>query len=245
MKKKLKKHEGLITVFGALIVFATFVVKDAIRDKYKDWADSIDNAEVHYKIAADLMTLHKDLRKNLDATRELRNEVQGKHKNKDISFNVVELELEQRELSDAGAEIENISILVRKLAKHDDEQKTIDHLRDDMGLVRDFIKDKDVLNYEENTGEKLNPNDKTDWNKRVALDFARIAAERVKDNGAFGADLLKELEEKTVARAKQERDRYKNLDESFTGWSYVLFAFGWGVGVLGKWAGIKDGNDSE
>ena len=244
MKQRLKKHEGLVTVIGALIVFATFVVKDGIRDRYKDWADSIDTAQVHYKLAAELMDLSKGLRENLDDSRALRREVyELKHKPRPRSgeANLMMVEFEQRDIGDAGAEIENISILLRKLPKHDEEQAVLDHVKKDMELVKVWIKDKDKLNYEENTGENFDPNDKTDWNAKVAEDEARIQAEKAKD-GQFGGILLQNLQEKIIAKANAERDHYKELDESFKWWSYGLFALGWGIGLLAKWAGIKEGD---
>src|SRR5947209_6049165 len=61
MKSKLKRHEGLLTVIGALIVFATFIVKDTIRERYKEWAESIDSAEVHYKLASELGAANKGI----------------------------------------------------------------------------------------------------------------------------------------------------------------------------------------
>ena len=40
----LRKHHRSVTLIGAIIVFVTFIVKEALRDHLKDLVDSIENA---------------------------------------------------------------------------------------------------------------------------------------------------------------------------------------------------------
>lgn len=51
LKKRLsfvRRHRDAITLYGALIVFATFVVKDGIRDFMKENVSGLDSAEILY-----------------------------------------------------------------------------------------------------------------------------------------------------------------------------------------------------
>ncbi len=48
-----RRHKRALTIVGALIVFATFVVKDGIRDDLKDRLDTINQAETTFNIRQD------------------------------------------------------------------------------------------------------------------------------------------------------------------------------------------------
>lgn len=58
----LNNHQRAVSTTGALIVLATFVVKDAIRDHVKDTVDTLDSARSVYEIHADNQHVYDELR---------------------------------------------------------------------------------------------------------------------------------------------------------------------------------------
>lgn len=58
----LNNHQKFISTLGALIVLATFIVKDAIRDHVKDTVDTLDSARSVYEIHADNQHVYDELR---------------------------------------------------------------------------------------------------------------------------------------------------------------------------------------
>lgn len=70
----LKKHNRLVTFVGALIVFTTFVVKDAIRDELKSTVDDEKSAEAMFfdwSRQDDTDQMLNDVEKRLDALDEV------------------------------------------------------------------------------------------------------------------------------------------------------------------------------
>jgi hypothetical protein len=243
LKAALKKHEGILTLIGALIVFGTFIVKDTIRERYKEWAESIETAEIHYKLAAELTDTKKEIRELLDEFRFVRKdiyELKRKPKPYHRDAEIFMVELGQREILNASAEIENLSMLITKLPTHEVEDVTLVHLKRDMLLLQGLMQAKDQVNYEENTGEKLNPHDQTDWHKEEEKRDEALRKEKDKDNGLFGGFLLEKLKKDTLVRAVSERDKYESLNSFWKPFSFVLFGLGWGIGLAAKWAGIKE-----
>src|SRR5690242_14835307 len=46
--KWIRRHHRILTFAGAVIVFATFIVKDAIRERLRDLSESIKEAQTDY-----------------------------------------------------------------------------------------------------------------------------------------------------------------------------------------------------
>lgn len=53
-KSRLEKYKRFATVIGALIVFVTFVVKDAIRDRVKETVDAFQAADYQFTESSDV-----------------------------------------------------------------------------------------------------------------------------------------------------------------------------------------------
>lgn len=51
---RFEKYKHLLTVIGALIVFVTFVVRDAIRDQVKERVDSLGAADYQFTESTDI-----------------------------------------------------------------------------------------------------------------------------------------------------------------------------------------------
>jgi hypothetical protein len=53
LKRFVHKHDRLLSVFGALIIFLTFLAREGFRDELKELLDSIDAAESVFMIRSD------------------------------------------------------------------------------------------------------------------------------------------------------------------------------------------------
>jgi hypothetical protein len=56
-----KRHGKWVSFIGALIVFSTFVVKDAIRENLKNLVDSLASAENNFAIREDSALLSTEI----------------------------------------------------------------------------------------------------------------------------------------------------------------------------------------
>lgn len=100
----LRKHNRVVTLVGALIVFATFVFKEALRENFKDLADSVERAEDSYDIRNEMKvtsdSLRAVLREETDAIRDL---IKNPRAGDDIDTKLYYLRA-RRELTDPFAE---------------------------------------------------------------------------------------------------------------------------------------------
>jgi hypothetical protein len=58
----LKRHPGLITVFGAAIVFFTYVVREVFREGAHGTKDSYDRAAASFTLVDDLISISDRVR---------------------------------------------------------------------------------------------------------------------------------------------------------------------------------------
>lgn len=59
-RKFLRTHKQWLVFSGPLVLFATFITKDVLRDNYKDLSDSVGVAESVFLIRDDVQTLKSD-----------------------------------------------------------------------------------------------------------------------------------------------------------------------------------------
>jgi hypothetical protein len=61
LKAILRKHSQLVTFFGAFIVFATFMVREEIRESLKDLVSSVETAQTVFASRRDTSTIAEQL----------------------------------------------------------------------------------------------------------------------------------------------------------------------------------------
>jgi hypothetical protein len=221
----LHKYKGWVVFLGALVVFATFVIRDGIRENYKDFLDAVDAAEGVYLIRQDLRELHELINRTgwIVNSRSLPLTAPPTLDTRINSFqNGLSAEYEGRKL--LTLTLDNASSLARKLADpkasatagelnrafHANE-KTIDDLWD--AWVR--------------AGTQRAP---TDQDKEQFL--AKANAWHTESNKL--TDDIYEFSDKIFEEAKKEVElsevRYKWSNR----FSYALFALAWGLALVGK-----------
>src|SRR5262249_42593513 len=63
------RHRRTLPAIGAFIVFATFVSKEGLREKFRDLADSVDRAESLYLLRSDIKTASYEVHADTDPLR--------------------------------------------------------------------------------------------------------------------------------------------------------------------------------
>jgi hypothetical protein len=216
----IRKHHKLMTFFGALIVFVTFIVKDGIRDHLKDQAASIDSAESLFIITKN-MRVPPDVAKRLDGV--------GKIKFDDVLDRAFAVMTDVANYAEAS--VQTSSRLLNSLPGKVEEEQKLASLRE--RLYSDHTKmqfkhvsllDSRIIN--EGTKNKVVvPNDILDEMSKLMVDSDE--ATRIGDQLLLRAE---EMKDKTAKRYR--------IASIASNWLYTL---GWGLGLIGRIYGVAGG----
>jgi hypothetical protein len=117
-----KRHTRRLSMVGALIVFTTFVVKDAIRDSAKETIDSLDSEEAVFAIRNDSLNMFLELNGISEHVDQVWDTTPGRAKflRKNAKGSLGTDYDKQREFDDQiHAELENVKRLVIKMPHSD------------------------------------------------------------------------------------------------------------------------------
>jgi hypothetical protein len=241
IKRTIKKQSSWITVLGAAVVFAMFVVKDAYRDELRDVANSISEAQRFFVIDASFMSVDKRLQVIQNAVgRSPKSDMKQPVTldNIDDWMMVTTLEDDQKQIAPRIAgELESIGELLRDIP---DQKEDSDHLAQISIELNVEAVDADNLIHKD-WGKNA-----TAGKKKEILSLQESVPMRVMSDRSTLADLdkrTKKLYQKAFLDANLERlEREKRLRQATIA-SYVLYPLGWVIGLLGKLYG--DGESSE
>jgi hypothetical protein len=76
--KWLRKHKTTFILVAVLTVFSSFIVRDALREEYKDMSDSLARAEDNYEATMNTAALRGDLFSVHDQIRDVNNAIESK-----------------------------------------------------------------------------------------------------------------------------------------------------------------------
>jgi hypothetical protein len=227
----LRAHrKDILVVFGALIVFIGFVVKDAVRDRLRDSVDSLEKAEMDYV-----------------------NE--GQHLAISSALDSAEHNKEADDLPKTSPAVRNRNDPVFRFdvrtAKED-----LGLLDSELNLTENLInvlKPSELLDYK----DSFDPGDLDDFRKqakelrerwvniRKSVDFENMAIDKADDMASsllvdldelagevqnYSSDLLEEAQKIEAKRVR----KYEIATYS----SYGLFVVGWILALIGKLSGV-------
>jgi hypothetical protein len=233
------RHRRLLTFFGALIVFVTFIVKEAKREQLKSVVDSLEIADGVFAVRQDnyathsqLSTLQKSFNKFIEKTaahdeREKRLEiyrlVQDKREVLDERLSRVRSSLDSTKALAAIVPIDNN--LKQALS---DAQQAYSELLDRNNKINKSLPNLMMAEISVFNDKYRQSNEQV----ASALFFLEEDARGLqKTADAIAADTLA-LSEKQKAAAEKSYEHY-------TLWSYFLYSLGWGLGLLGRLSGIE------
>jgi hypothetical protein len=226
----LRRHNRILTFIGAFIVFATFVVKDGIREHLKDLTDSVAAAESVFLIRDE----------NIETSRTLGNiqrqiaAITQTADNSPLYAAALDVEIVKLYMSNTEYFLDNIYRLISKLP----DQKTPITFKNSWlsGTQR-----KNPWEFWRDLQNQLTQLKQSDSNVRqlmrpdhVGEEKAARAADKLFgdsvvlwiDTRAFGWLVLEE--------AVKMREKSEHSYEFFTNVTYVLYVFGWGLALSGR-----------
>jgi hypothetical protein len=217
------KHSHWLTYFGALIVFLTFVVKEGLRERWKDTADAIDRAQHAYQDSESRMAtsdtldgirteLHQ-LRVRLAPNGPDEQDIEASHADNQANLGSL--------LTTSENTLTNLDKLAKTVTFSDAIRKRTAEMHD---RARDYRAEVDQLRTMKTprplTQEYVSQQLSTD------LDGARLAIAVI------------DLDGDTLQEAETIRER-NAVYAKYAWWiSAALFALGWGLGLLGKLKGV-------
>jgi hypothetical protein len=234
----IKTHNRWMTVLGAAIVFAMFVVKDAYRDELKDVANSIAEAQNFFAIEASFVEVDKRLESLQESMRNGQLSTKLKMKEFDTAY-IMLLDLEQKQKEQApriGADLANIYNLQKHVPDHEKEKDDEWQLFEELS-VEAF--DVDALIRETNSRS----DDKKAPSTGVPSREMRIMADLSMLNDF--EHRLQKLRTNVLADAESEREICEKRVRQSTIASYILYPLGWVIGLLGKLYGDGEAPELE
>jgi hypothetical protein len=203
LKRLFRKHSRLLPYIGALIVFATFVVRDGLREHLKDEAASIRAANDVFAIREDNMETRLELR-------DLHNDIVNKNALNSFS----DIGLLHTRAKQMYYSLGSVAYLIETTNDQEDIPR-IKALDEELTKIRFGSLD---LNISKSTVIALTMNAMT-LESKMAL-----------------------FEDETLQHARVKLQRARELYDVWTWVSYVLYAIGWGLGLVGKVYGVDGVN---
>lgn len=232
-----KKHAPLLVFFGTLIVFFTFVFKEGLSDYWNRLAEAIDTAQYMYSVRADTSAETQHFERLLREIQETQGLVRSRGKElpsgeETILENVGRAEIGNGEVSTS---LSALRTLVDKLPNQDTNRVKLAELSK---RVQEIQNDAlDIVRLATPAGLRGSRNDRTkQLNESIshAVDLEECLFLKLGE--------LREDSETLVANVLNDAEdvRKRNSTYSKAAWwiSAVLFAFGSGLGLLGKLYGV-------
>jgi len=206
-----------ITATGALIVFATFVVKDNWRDDAKGLEDAIDNAENSFVIRNENARNFAELRLFEKRFREFRHNPTLPADSFSSGGDLGLPEYAPERVDDDEVALDNVGRLLRKVSEvtaTDDKWRRLALTSRDIASFRDGF-----ALYSRPSSEAVNEGD-------LISTFDRISAQ----TSSLTKDALRAAEDK--------RDSNEKLLRRLNAASYCLYLIGMAVAVIGAMIGV-------
>ncbi len=241
-----RRHGRAATVVGALVVFTTFVVREAFREHYKDLADSLDSARSGFFRESDMryaITLLGHLRADLEP----------------VQFNENGESEAARIRADGTRLAEGV---VRPITERYDEQRGQLYLLNDVvrklpSPTRFALRAKEIeASIDSGIAEGnaildrwyTRPKD----SQRVSVGQAREerdallrATRTLQDRSSVAPSPLDLFRIDVTDEALKLRDQAEQNFITCTRASYFLYALGWVLGLTGRLTGIPVGTNIE
>ena len=234
------KHPELITVLGGLILFATFLVKDILREQEKDVVNAIDSAESIYLIRDSNLALRKEIDQldaNINRSRgEILRADRSKHKEKQTEarefipiFDGSEDPV-VRLLGETDVEVDNLQRLVAKAPP------TAEHLTEFAKVYWEW--DKLRMQFFAQPLPSLDEKLKEDAKNIAERDRAYYSSVWLINSkiSMVGAEILDD--------AHYTKEKLEHRVKIFTPISYVLFGLGVVLTIVSKLFGVDPEADA-
>ena len=231
LKQFFKTHDRLLSVIGAIIVFATFVVREGLRERLKDTSDSIAAAQMEFVRARNFMyptdTEFTLTIQNLGPEEE---GIRKQMENPKTPFEDPRLEtrlyiLEYKAIQFYKKAFPWTNYNLMQLYNLSSTFKERDFYHEKIKQMWDRLSSitKELQLVPAPSGKHL-------FMERGSLtgDFPELADKALREALSFANDCM-QLEKEILGLAEKERERAHVWFTRWTWTSYGLYTFGWGV----------------
>jgi hypothetical protein len=240
LTRLIRKHRHVMASVGALIVLATFIIKDAWRDNLSDFGAAIEKAEKSYALANHF----SDMKLNLVI--RVKNAVQD-HPTahtaitfKEICANYVEtvtgflygtryIVEERQSISPLVQHIEMPNTLSQRIEEFD---KGTTALNQRVSSLSSLV--WDLPNHPESAGLVQHLN---------AIKLVGSESNGIESDIEHSIASVETLTGEVLAEAHKQKSRNEHWYRIATWASYFLYAFGWGLGLVGRLVGVGAGSE--
>jgi hypothetical protein len=233
-----RKHSRFLSFVGALIVFATYIIKEGVREDLKDLISSIATAESTFKVRADNGSIQNQLKSLLGT-----GWVQPSH-SKTSSIGTISREIDlyvrnaRNSSDDAMLYMDRTEELDRKLDSAKGRLQGISELRSKLYPLID--ERNEIANYviatRYSAADGPPPRKTTATEAQQQLD--KIAG--VETDTEKLEDTSDSMAQIALQDAELQRKNGELLLQRWTWASYGLYTVGWGLGLTGKLYGGGD-----
>jgi uncharacterized membrane-anchored protein YjiN (DUF445 family) len=235
-----RKHRTtVLTYAGAAIVFATFVVKDGIRDNVRDLVGDIKSAQDIHILRRDsgvVIDLLRTVERNVELSQALSNHEQLKRSTVEQTginlFNGV-VTTDGNLLSTVEASLGNISRLIDRLPEDQHMIKRRTEIDRDLKnvVVRSILI---ATNWNENM--PMLTDDKR-WSDKT-LELLHQVTNLETDTGRLLIE-MNQFESDVVLQAQDILEKKERAYERYTWMSYILYTAGWVLSLFGRLTGVE------
>jgi hypothetical protein len=231
-----RRHDRILTLVGALIVFSTFMVKEGIREHLKDLIDALDAAQAIFvmeratqDLARDLETVSLGVREIQEAT--LLPDLAKTYKQRAHLRAFTEMASKLEGALDTQnrmlGEFDAIDRLLQRLPTSNEMSANLAELRRQRATSELSIKLDRMVALNGSLDKQML------IVGQVELDTAKLEA----GTGGLAAAIF----DSAIIRRDQLERRYRIA----TNGSYILYCIGWAVALAGKVSGIDVTSDAD
>ena len=210
----------MLTFVGAVIVFFTFVVKDAFREQVKDLADVILSSENMFLLRTDMSRLSLSLeshRRLVEETKPPTTRVQADNDERERMWIYASIDRDSEELDRSSALLDKLPMAIKRRSAIE-----LAGVRQQLQQLKvDVVAKREWYGPSEGGFHLYDP-------------MMNLFGQQLRISSALDA-----LQEHILADSKQAEQRYDQRYKFATWASYILYAVGWGLGLAGRLVGVE------
>lgn len=235
----LTRHQRFVTFTGAVIVFVTFIVKEGIKDHYKDLASSVDSAQSLF-IICDTIRVEPEIFDRLLEVGKMKwgqEQVDERIKimRQDVKYVMATLSTTRRLLERLPHQEERLARLA-KLEGQICSESTAGLAQHAMELDNDIIKNATAEINAVNSNKKTKRQSPEIIGVDVAMRIFNVVPLEIK---------TKQLADESLEIAEEIKARSEGRYRIASYLSYALYTLGWGIALAGRIFGVGAGVGGE
>jgi hypothetical protein len=238
-------HKRWFSFIGAVVVFATFVSKEVLRDNLKDLVGALENAQTLFELRGDNASLRTqifDLQvRILDIYDKIVTSKPRSDFARDVGQNLGGIYEVDEELRLVEPTLANTAELVGKLPPSDERAKALNRCREELKQAHDASAEAKSTVQNLSASRKFLPHPPPFTNDEQG----QLASSVGKAANASRA-VWQDVEESTLKIFEEARQYKEKKERQYKHWTlatYVLYTLGWTLGLLGSLYGVSgEGN---